>query len=159
MSGKNMITLRDSIEIKTTPERIFDWFKNMDKHFTEWHPNHKKFVKLTGGMDEGDVVYFEECVNGKWYKAKFKITKIERTESGWRAELKTLLARISFIAEAKEDGCIFTHIESFGFKTPIIGNIVDFILQKVLRSRTRFDLIQRDMEEDGKNLKRILERD
>ena len=154
-----MITLKDSIEIKTTPEKIFDWFKNLDKHFTEWHPNHKKFVKVTGGMDEGDIVYFEECVDGKWYKAKGKIAKIEKTEKDWQMEFKTPLAKISFIIGAKGDICIFTHIESFGLQTLIIGSILDFLMSKVFNFLFRFDLIKKDMEEDGKNLKRILERD
>jgi hypothetical protein len=51
-----VITLKDSAEIKTTPEKLFDWFKNLDKHFEEWHPNHKKFVKVTGGTGEGDII-------------------------------------------------------------------------------------------------------
>ena len=73
-----MITLIDSVETKTTPERIFDWFKDLDKHFMEWYPNHKKFVKVTGGMNEGDIVYFEECCEGRWFKVKGKITKMEK---------------------------------------------------------------------------------
>jgi hypothetical protein len=155
-----VITLKDSVEIKTTPEELFDWFKNLDKHFEEWHPNHKKFVKVTGGTDEGDIVYFEELVEGKWYKVKVKIGKLEKSEQGWRIELLTSsrLAKILFIAEAKEDGCIFTHIESFGFKTPVIGRLIDFLMSKVFYSLFRFDLIRKDMEEDGLNLKRILER-
>ena len=142
-----MITLKDSIEIKTTPKRIFDWFKNMDKHFTEWHPNHKKFEKVTGGTDEGDIVYFEERVDGKWYRARCKITKIERRERDWRIELKTKGALLSFITEAKEDICIFTHIESFGFKTPIIGSLIDFLILKIFHSRFRLDLVRKDMED------------
>ena len=35
-----MLILKDSIEIKTTPEEVYTWFKNLDKNF----------VKLTGGM-------------------------------------------------------------------------------------------------------------
>ncbi|MDI6603287.1 MAG: SRPBCC family protein [Patescibacteria group bacterium] len=122
-----MIILEDSIKIKTTPEKIFDWFKNLDKHFTEWSPCHTKFVKVTGGMDEGDIVYCEQCCEGKWYKEKVKITKIEKDSSGWRIERKCLFPysllgiRGSFIVEQKGDSCIFTAIESFGFKTPIIG--------------------------------------
>ncbi|MEW6685920.1 MAG: SRPBCC family protein, partial [Candidatus Edwardsbacteria bacterium] len=84
------MTLKDSIEIRATPEKIFDWFRNLDKHFTEWHPNHTKFDKVTGGMDEGDVVYFEECVSGVWYKVKCKITKIEKSKSTWEIEVKSL---------------------------------------------------------------------
>lgn len=120
-----MITLKDSIEIKTTPEKIYNWFMNMDnKRFTEWHPNHKKFVRVTGGMDEGDIIYFEECVSGVWYKVKCKITGIEKSKRGWKAEFKSLsgIGKIAFMAEKIEDACIFTHIESFGSKKPVIGN-------------------------------------
>jgi hypothetical protein len=154
-----VITLRDSIEIKATPEALFDWFKDLDKHFEEWHPNHKKFVKVTGGTDEGDIFYFEELVEGRWYKVKAKIDKLEKSAQGWRIELVTSsrLARIIFVAEAREGGCIFTHIESFGLKTPVIGRLMDFLMLKVFSSLFRFDLIQKDMEEDGQNLKRIFE--
>lgn len=154
-----MITLKDSIEIKTPVEKIFDWFKNLDNEsFTEWHPNHKKFVRVTGGMDEGDIVYAEEYVNGIWYKLRLKITKIEKGRKGWKVKLKNLRApsRIIFIAKAKGNGCIFTHIETWGFKTPIVGNIIDFLVKVLFRKR--LNIVQRDMEEDDKNLKRILER-
>jgi hypothetical protein len=153
-----MITLKDSIKIKTTPEKIFDWFKNLDKHFTEWHPNHKKFVKVTGGLDKGDIVYFEECIDGKWFKIKCKITKIEKRNLGWRADFESVHwlgrligTRISFIVKAKGDICIFTHIESFGFRAPIISSLV----LKLVKSQ--IPLIKRDMREDNVNLKKIME--
>jgi len=114
-------------------------------------------------MDEGDIIYFEECVSGVWYKVKCKITGIEKSKRGWKAEFKSLsgIGKIAFMAEKIEDGCIFTHIESFGSKKLIIGKIVDFLLLKVfprILPQANFDLIQKDMEEDGKRLKKILER-
>jgi hypothetical protein len=152
----NIITLENSIEIKTTPEKIFNWFKNMDnKRFREWHPNHRKFVKVTGGMDEGDVLYFEEYINGKWFKLKIKITKIEKSEKGWRADFESVHwlgrligTRISFIAEAKGGTCIFTHVESFGFKMPIISSLILKLF------KWRIPLIEK---EDNINLKKIME--
>jgi hypothetical protein len=156
-----MITLKDSIEIKTTPERIYNWFKNLDnKRFTEWHPNHKKFVRVTGGMEEGDILYAEECIDGKWFKFRLKITKIEKGERGWKADLESVHwlgrligAQISFITEAKGDACIFTHVETFGFKRPLLSSLI----LKLFKSR--IPLIEKDMREDNINLKRILEGD
>jgi hypothetical protein len=52
---------------------LFDWFNNLEKNFTKWNVNHKKFVKVTGGMDIGDIVYFEQCINGKWFRDKVTI--------------------------------------------------------------------------------------
>jgi hypothetical protein len=155
-----MITLKDSIEIRTTPDKIFNWFKTLDKNFTKWHPNHKKFIKVTGGLDEGDIVYFEECVDGKWFKVKCKITNIEKKDRSWRTDFESVHwlgrligTRISFIVKAKGDICIFTHIESFGFRANIISNLT----LKLLKSW--FPLIKKDIEEDNLNLKKILEMD
>ncbi len=75
-----MLTLQDSIEINTTPNKVFDWLKNLDKHFTAWHPNHTKFEFIDGGLNVGGGVYFEECIDGKWFKFDFKISKIDKTK-------------------------------------------------------------------------------
>lgn len=156
-----MLILEDSIEIKTTPEELFNWFKNLDKHFVKWHPNHTKFVKITGGMDEGDEAYFEECIDGKWFKFKFKIVKLEKTKKGWIAEMKRPFATIVFNAEVKgKNECIFTHIESFGIiksKNPFIMRVSAAIFRKLFNSKYRFDLIKKDIIEDNINLKQMME--
>jgi len=155
-----MITLRDSIEIKTTPDKLYNWFMDLDKHFTEWHPNHIKFEKVTGGTDVGDIIYFEERVGGILYKVKGEIIRKEKNKNGFRLGFKTLsgLGRISFIGEATEGGCLFTHIERFGLETPVIGGIVNFLLFKLLaRKKANWDIILQDMREDNANLKKIME--
>jgi hypothetical protein len=155
-----MITLKDSIEIETSLEELYDWFMNLEKNFTKWHPNHKKFEKLTGGDEVGDIIYFEECVSGIWYKIKGEITVKEKNKDNFRLEFKTMsgIGRISFIAEKREEGCIFTHIESFGLETPLIGGIINFLLFNVIaRKKVNWDLILQDMKEDNKNLKQILD--
>lgn len=156
-----MLILEDSIEIKTTPEELLNWFKNLDKYFVKWHPNHTNFVKLTGGMDEGDEAYFEECIDGKWFKFKFKIVELEKTKKGWIAVMKRPFATIIFSAEAKgENECIFTHIESFGIiksTNPTTLRVSDAIFRKFFNSIYRFDLIEKDIIEDNTNLKQMME--
>ena len=155
-----MITLKDSVKINTAADQVYVWFSHLDENFVAWHPNHKKFVRVSGGLDEGDSVYFEECVEGKWYKVKVRIGKLEKSERGWRIEFVTSskLAKIVFEAEDVKKGCVFSHTESFGVEKPVIGRLLDFLMSKVFYSLFRFDLIRKDMEEDGVNLKRILER-
>jgi hypothetical protein len=54
---------------------------------------------------------------------------------------------------------MFTHIETFGSKKPVIGGFLNFLLFKVLaRKKANWDLILNDMKEDNENLKKILER-
>jgi hypothetical protein len=52
-----MIKLEHSIVINCTLDQLFNWFINLDKNFIKWNTNHKKFVKVTGGMEVGDKVY------------------------------------------------------------------------------------------------------
>jgi hypothetical protein len=134
---------------------------NLDKHFTKWHPNHTKFVKITGGMDVGDVVRFEEKIDGKWFKFNVKITKIEKTANGWRIEVKTPpFATLIFKTERDGDGCVFTHTEFFGLfksKNLFAQKFIYSLLRKILNPIYRFDLIEKDIIEDNINLKKILE--
>jgi hypothetical protein len=155
-----MITLRDSIEIETTLDNLFNWFKDLEKNFSKWHPNHKKFQKVTGGDDVGDIIYFEQCVGGIWYKIKGKITAREKSTTSFRLEFKTMsgIGKISFIAKATKEGCIFTHNETFGLEAPLIGGPINFLIFKIIaRKKANWDLILQDMKEDNENLKKIME--
>ena len=80
-----------------------------------------------------------------------KVAKAIRRGSDKKG-IKPIVKRIE---EAKGDICIFAHIESFGVKTPIIGTIVDLLLKLLYHSV--FDIVKRDMIEDGKRLKETLE--
>ena len=55
--------LTDTIWIRTTPERVFGFFDNLDATFMGWHNNHHLFRWEEGrGMREGVVLYFEELL-------------------------------------------------------------------------------------------------
>ncbi len=141
--------LKNSIEIKTTPDKIFKFLTNLDKHYQEWHPDHVKYVKETGGVNEGDIVYYEEYYQGKLYKARSKITKVEINKI---IELKPLFPmsivckRHSFIIEPKGEGCVFTATASFRF---------GWLISKLAKSR--LEAVKTHIKEEGENLKRLLE--
>ncbi len=148
-----MITLKDSIEIKTTPEKVEEWLRNLDKHYKEWHPDHVRWINVTGGLGESDTVYFEEYLHGKLHKAKCKITKIERNKKGV-IEFKGLPFRDqvlgekgSFIIEPKGDSCIFTATLSFRF-----GWLISTFFKEMIEA------VKKHMKEEGENLKRLLEK-
>lgn len=64
-----MITLRDSVEIRTTPEKVFEWFMHFDENYVSWHPDHVKCSYLKGRrLEEGSVLYVEEYLHGKLHK-------------------------------------------------------------------------------------------
>jgi len=72
-----MITLRDSIEIKTTPEKIFDFFVHFEENYLAWHPDHVKSYWIGKPAKEGSILYCEEYLHGKLHRMKFRITKVE----------------------------------------------------------------------------------
>ena len=146
-----MITLKDSIEITTTPDNIFKWLKNLDKHYKEWHPDHVKWINETGGLDEGDIVYYEEYLHGELHKIRSKIMKVEKNK---RIEFRNLFPisiicpKGSFIVDPGEETCIFTATLSFRF-----GNLFSKL------AKSRVEALKKHIREEGENLKRLLEKE
>ncbi len=145
-----MITLTDLIEIKTTPEKIFDWFVHFEENFKAWHPDHVECRWLKGEpFEEGSILYVEEYLHGKLHKMKFLGTKIEPNK---KIEYKLLFPtsiicpKGSFIIEPKGESCIFTATLSFRFSK---------ILSKLAKSRV--EATKKHMREEGENLKKLLE--
>ncbi|NCC99091.1 MAG: SRPBCC family protein [Bacteroidia bacterium] len=156
-----MVELKDSIEIRTSVNSLYKWFLKLDDNFVKWHPNHKAFNFLSGGTEVGDKIYFEEKVNGVLYAIKGEIVDHTKTTDTFSVGFKTSagLGHIYFLGNKTDTGCVFTHIERFGLSTPIIGNVINFLLFKVLaRKKANWDLILTDMRNDNKNLKKIMER-
>ena len=63
------LTLKDSIEIKTTPEKIFDFLTNLvdNESYRAWHPNDHVALRWIEGQpwEERSVVLAEEYIHGK----------------------------------------------------------------------------------------------
>ncbi|MCK4399309.1 MAG: SRPBCC family protein [Methanophagales archaeon] len=146
-----MIILKDTIEIKTTPENIFEWFAHLDENYSAWHPDHVKCCWVKGEpAEEGSIFYAEEYLHGKLHKLKFLITKIEPNR---KIEFKLLFPMSiicptgSFIIESREKRCIFTATLSFRF---------GWLFSKLAKNRV--EAIEKHIKEEGNNLKRLLER-
>ena len=144
-----MITLKDSIKIKTTPEKIFDFFVHFEENYLAWHPDHVKCRWLEGEpFEEGSILYIEEYLHGKLHKMKFLGTKVELNR---KIEYKLLFPtsiicpKGSFIIEPKGKTCIFTATLSFRF---------GWLFSKLAKNRV--GAVKKHMKEEGENLKRLL---
>ncbi|UCG70401.1 MAG: SRPBCC family protein [Thermoplasmata archaeon] len=144
-----MMTLTDSIEIKVKPEIVFKWFKNIDRYYKEWHPDHVKWVNETGGFKVGAICYAEEYLCGELEKLRAKYIEIEKNKKIVYKMLfptSIICTKGSFIIEPKNGNSIFTATLTFrGGK----------ILSKLFRSR--IEEIKKHQKEEGENLKIILE--
>jgi len=64
--------MKDSVEIKTTPKKIWEFFANLDKNYKTWHPEDHVIFQWTKGkpMETGSSYYAEEVMNGNLKKFK-----------------------------------------------------------------------------------------
>lgn len=145
-----MITLKDSIEIKTTPEKIFEWFLHFEENFHAWHPDHIECRWLKGKpFEEGSILYVEEYLHGKPHKMKFLGTKVEpnrKIEYKLLFPISIICPKGSFSIEPKGESCIFTATLSFRF---------GWLFSRFAKDRV--EAIKKHMKEEGENLKRLLE--
>ena len=152
------VILTESIEIKTTPEGIFDFFAHLvdDKSYRAWHPDdHVAFRWIKGQpLEEGSVVYAEEYIHGKLHKLKFIITKVIPNRRIEFAPLSRILRiyfpKNTFDIEPKGDICVFT---ASGYLR--VGWLVKTFAKDKLNQG--ISSVSKHMKEEGENLKRILE--
>ncbi len=152
------VTLTDSIEIKTTPEKVFDFLVHLvdDESYRAWHPeDHVALRWLKGNpWEEDSVVYAEEYIHGKLHKLKFLVTKVVPDREIQYVPVSRFLRRYfpknTFYIELKEETCVFTAKSTYR-----VGWLVrTFAGNKLNRGLSS---VRKHMEEEGENLKRTLE--
>ncbi len=155
-----MITLKDSIEISATPEKVFEWlaqrFKNKES-YQAWHPDHVDIRWIKGEpLQEGSIVYAEEYLHGDLHKLKFRIAKIvPNREIKYRSlfPLSVLAPGNTFLIVPKgENSCIFTAMGSL--RLPV------WLFKKLHKKHEhKIEATKQHMKEEGENLKRALEKE
>lgn len=121
----------------------------------------KDSIEINTTMEVGDIVYFEQCVEGVWYKVETEIITRVKEDEGFTFTVKstTGLGVITFLAKSlSKTHLVFTHTESFGFRESFLGKIGNFLVFKVFfRKQGNWDLILSDMKKDDARLKEIME--
>ena len=149
-----MISLRDSIEIHTTPSQLFAWLDQLPQVYEAWHPDHIACRLLHGSMLEvGSEVECEEFLHGKLHSMRFRMVKVipdRRIEFVIEG-----MGKGAFEAEADGDKVRFIAELDIGSDAPIIGKLFDFIFPRIFRQR--IDAMEQHMAEEGQNLKALLE--
>jgi hypothetical protein len=154
-----MITLKDSIEIKATPDKVFEWlgqcFKDKES-YQAWHPDHVDIRWIKGEpLQEGSIVYAEEYLHGYLHKLKFRITKVVPSrviEYRSLFPLSILAPGNTFLIEPKGGNrCIFTAMGSL--------RIPRWLFEKLHKNhKGKIEATEQHMKEEGENIKRALEK-
>ena len=152
------VFLTHSIEIRTTPERIFEFFYSLvdDESYRAWHPDDHVAMRWTKGSpwQEGSVVYAEEYIDGKLYKLTFIVTRVVPNREIEYVPVSRFRRRYApkytFFVEPKNAGCIFT--ATVHIRVPQLPKLL-------ARKRVERGLssVRKHMKEEGENLKKILE--
>jgi uncharacterized protein YndB with AHSA1/START domain len=153
-----MITLRDSIEVKVPPERVFRWLaqRMKDKEsYRAWHPDHVDVRWIKGEpLQEGSIIYAEEYLHGDLHKLKFRITKVvpnRLIEYRCLFPLSLIAAGNKFIIEPKgRNGCTFTATGSLRIPRWLF-------VRMHKKHQHKIEATQQHMKEEGQNLKKALE--
>jgi hypothetical protein len=149
-----MISLKDSIEIHTTPKQLFAWLDRLPQEYQSWHPDHSACRVIHGSMLEaGSEIECEEYLHGKLHSMRFRMTKVVPDK---RIEFEVMgLGRGAFEAQGSGDTIIFIAELGVGSDFPIIGLIFDYFFSWFFSRR--IESLKVHMAEEGYNLKAILE--
>ena len=150
MAPFERIVLKDTVEIETTPEKIWEFWANMDKNYKAWHPqDHILFSWIKGKpMEEGSKIYAEETVGGKLLKLKVTCVDVvpNRKFALTLPFPRSLFCKYEYLIEprgAKTAFTAFTYLKYPGI------------------ARKRIELVvevgKKHVREEGENLKKILE--
>lgn len=152
------MVLTDSIEINTTPEKIFDFLTHIvdDESYRVWHPkDHVAFRWIKGQpWQEGSIFYAEEYIHGKLHKIKLVVSRIIPNRLIEYTPLSRILRiyfpKNTFSMEPKGDTCLF---KASG--TLRVGCLVKTF------AKSKLDMglasVRKHMKEEGENLKKLLE--
>lgn len=150
-----MISLKDGIEIHTTPGRLFTWLERMPQEYRSWHPDHVACRVIHGSMLEvGSEIECQENLHGKLHSMRFRMTKVVPDK---RIEFVVIgMGRGAFDIELIGDTVRFIAELDIGSDIPIIGQLFDLIFSLVFQRR--IEAMRQHMAEEGHHLKAILEK-
>ncbi len=147
--------LKHSIEIKSPPEKIWNFFYNIEKNYRIWHPEDHILFKWTKGnpLEVGSTIYSEQSMGGEFAKLKGTCTEIiqnRKIEFSFDFPTSFMCPKIEWLIEPNGNKSIFTEVTHYKFGKLFLKftkDKVDYILKTT----------EKHMKEEGESLKRILE--
>lgn len=145
-----MRQLRDSVQINSPSEPIWEWLADLSEHNLEWHPDHVSAEWEQGEPNQvGSILRAVEDLGGHREVLRFEMTSIHPPsgfEYRMRGPISMLLPGGSFVVIPADEGSRFTASISYRF-----GRLSERLF------KGRMAALRRHMEEEGENLKRIIE--
>lgn len=156
-----MILFKDETIINASPERVYYFLTHIDKLYKQWHAKDHVFCHTLYGQlgKKGSVVHFFEWIDGFPLYLIAQTSKIEKDRyfeyvPVFPFSLLKLGTGFFTIEKMSDKETKLTAYIEGGYKLPIIGPLLDFIVRKAIS----FDAIEKHMKEEGENIKKYLEK-
>lgn len=155
MKSSGQSTLKHSVEIETTPERIWEFFVNLDKNYTKWHPEDHVLFQWTKGepLREKTAFHAKQYVRGKLTIYKGTCTEIipnRKIVFKFAFPVSLVSPKVEWQIEPSGSKCIFTAITYMRF-----GKVFQRLFKKHMKDSVA--LHDKHVGAEGENLKKILE--
>lgn len=143
--------LVDNVHIEASGQQVWEWLMHLAEHYLEWHPDHVSAEWVRGKPNRvGSILEVIESLDGHRERLRFELTRTDPPalyEYRIRGAIAALLPKGSFAIESDNTGCAFTAKIAYR-----LGALTEWLF------RSRMRALQVHQEEEGLNLKRILER-
>ncbi len=149
------MTLVHEVNIKTSPDKIWNFLININKNYSSWHPKDHILFQWTNGapFESGSTFYAEQYMMGEKIKYNGKITESmasEKITMTFSFPLSIITEKIEMIIENKGTYATFKHITYLRFK----------FLSRIIFKKQNIRMLN-DMDAhittEGGNMKNILE--
>lgn len=152
-----MISVVERTRLAASPRRVWAWFRELDDHYPDWHPEHLRWRTLRGEpLASGTVWFADEWVGPLRLSSRFFVTDaVPERSFAYRIGFPASLLRAggSFrLTPVADGGCELTEEVHLGFSTPVIGAAIDRLLALALP----IGELRRHMAEEGEGLARLL---
>ena len=151
------LALRDSIEIRTTPEKIWEFFAHLDKNYTTWHPEDHIVFKWVDGepLATGSKFYAEQLVMGKTRIYNGTIDEVipnRKIVIKFAFPISIVSPTVEWQIEPKNSTCIFTAITYMRFGV-LYQRLFKKHMEKFIKVHNKHTWAE------AENLKKIMEKE
>jgi hypothetical protein len=144
------------VAINCSPEKIWEFLKNIETNYKAWHPDDHLVFRWTKGapIEMGSTFYAEQFMVGRKVKYNGIISECipgKKITMKFSFPLSLITEKIEMISEASETGARFRHLSFMKFK---------FLSRTIFKKRNISMLNEMDahIRTEGNNMKRLLER-
>ncbi len=152
---QRQMTLVHEVDIKSSPDKIWDFLLNIERNYSAWHPCDHILFKWTNGspFDTGATFYAEQYMMGEKVKYRGKITESipgKKIAMTFSFPLSLITEKIEMIVDNKGTYSTFKHITYMKFK---------YLSRTIFRKQNSKMLIDMDIHirAECENMKRIIE--